>query len=332
MLLDELGDVPASAQVKLLRTIEHREITPVGDARPRPVNVRFLAATNRPLDALMTSGAFREDLFFRLSVFPIHVPPLRDRREDIPELAARFLANVTRASDATISLRDDVVRELMARSWSGNVRELRNAVERAAIVARGPDIRVEHLPPPARPDSPSSRAPERPASQPAHRLARSRDAQSVTVLRDRTHPLRSRARSGRAATAGIGLAPEPRQPCPGRAADRHSPCNVASKAEKIRPGMRTRVQTRGFSGLRCLVGATGCEAAAGKVLAERDANLLLLRNAGWARLDRVPARGSSTPRSVSGDSSASIRVRAVMSSTRFTLPTSQGHRKGTSGS
>ncbi len=154
MLLDELGDVPAAAQVKLLRAIEHREITPVGDARPRPVNVRFLAATNRPLDALMTSGAFREDLFFRLSVFPIHVPPLRDRREDIPELAARFLAQVTRAPDDKVSLRDDVVRELMSRPWSGNVRELRNAIERAAIVARGSDIRVEHLPPSARPDSP----------------------------------------------------------------------------------------------------------------------------------------------------------------------------------
>ena len=158
VLLDELGDVPATAQVKLLRAIEHREITPVGDARPRPVNVRFLAATNRPLDALMTSGAFREDLFFRLSVFPIHVPPLRDRREDIAELAARFLAQVTRASDDQVSLRDDVVRELMARPWSGNVRELRNAIERAAIIARGRDIRVEHLPPPARADS-SSLAP-----------------------------------------------------------------------------------------------------------------------------------------------------------------------------
>jgi DNA-binding NtrC family response regulator len=155
VLLDELGDVPAAAQVKLLRAIEHREITPVGDARPRPVNVRFLAATNRPLDALMASGAFRHDLFFRLSVFPIHVPPLRARREDIPELAARFLAQVTKVLDNKVSLRDDVVRELMARPWSGNVRELRNAIERAAIVARGRDIRVEHLPPPARVDVPS---------------------------------------------------------------------------------------------------------------------------------------------------------------------------------
>jgi two-component system nitrogen regulation response regulator GlnG len=160
VLLDEVGDVPAPAQVKLLRAIEHREITPVGDARPKPVNVRFLAATNRPLDALIASGAFREDLFFRLSVFPIHVPPLRDRREDIPELAARFLAQVTRASDDQVSLRDDVARELMARPWSGNVRELRNAIERAAIIARGRDIRIEHLPPPARADLASGSNPQ----------------------------------------------------------------------------------------------------------------------------------------------------------------------------
>jgi DNA-binding NtrC family response regulator len=155
VLLDELGGVPAAAQVKLLRAIEHREITPVGDARPKTVNVRFLAATNRPLDALMTSGAFREDLFFRLSVFPIRVPPLRDRREDIPELAARFLAQVVKRSDERVSIREDVLRELVARPWSGNVRELRNAIERAVIMARGRDIRVEHLPPPARVDSQS---------------------------------------------------------------------------------------------------------------------------------------------------------------------------------
>ena len=91
VLLDEIGDVPPAVQVKLLRAIEHREVTPVGDARPRPIDVRFLAATNRPLDELMAAGEFREDLFFRLSVFPIRVPPLRDRREDIPALASHFL-------------------------------------------------------------------------------------------------------------------------------------------------------------------------------------------------------------------------------------------------
>ncbi len=158
VLLDEIGDVPPAVQVKLLRAIEHREVTPVGDARPRPINVRFLAATNRPLGELMAAGQFREDLFFRLSVFPIRIPPLRDRREDIPALASHFLSHVNLPHGSQITLRDDVALDLMARPWLGNVRELRNAIERAAIIARGREIRTEHLPPPAdqepRPASP----------------------------------------------------------------------------------------------------------------------------------------------------------------------------------
>jgi two-component system nitrogen regulation response regulator GlnG len=148
VLLDEIGDVPPAMQVKLLRAIEHREIIPVGDVRPRSIDVRFLAATNRPLRELMATGEFREDLFFRLSGFPIEVPPLRDRRDDIPALAAHFMA----LSDLPGSrrLRDDVVAELMARPWLGNVRELRNTIECAAIVARGREIRPEDLPAPAR--------------------------------------------------------------------------------------------------------------------------------------------------------------------------------------
>jgi DNA-binding NtrC family response regulator len=149
VLLDEIGDVPSAVQVKLLRAIEHREVTPIGDARPRPIDVRFLAATNRPLDELMASGEFREDLFFRLSVFPIRVPPLRDRREDIPALASHFLDLLNLPLGGQDSLRDDVVSDLMSRPWPGNVRELRNAIERAAIVARGREIHPEHLPPPS---------------------------------------------------------------------------------------------------------------------------------------------------------------------------------------
>jgi two-component system nitrogen regulation response regulator GlnG len=153
LLLDEIGDVPLPVQVKLLRAIEHREITPVGDARPQPIDVRFLAATNRPLADQIAAGEFRHDLFFRLSVFPIHVPPLRDRRDDIPELARYFLKRLNPDGGDVNSLREDVTAALMARPWPGNVRELRNAVERAAIVARGRAIRPEHLPPP--PDLPA---------------------------------------------------------------------------------------------------------------------------------------------------------------------------------
>jgi DNA-binding NtrC family response regulator len=147
VLLDEIGDVSPNLQVKLLRAIEHREITPVGDARPRPTDIRVIAATNRPLAALMASGEFREDLFFRLSVFQIHIPPLRDRREDIPVLAEHFLKQSRLANVAETPLADDVRSALSARPWTGNVRELRNAIEHAAIIARGQAIRPEHLPP-----------------------------------------------------------------------------------------------------------------------------------------------------------------------------------------
>ncbi len=147
VLLDEVGDIPPPLQVKLLRAIERREVTPVGDARPRPADIRVIAATHRPLGDLMAAGQFREDLFFRLSVFPIHVPPLRERRGDIPLLAAHFLRLSARSGTAgNLSIPEVVLKELAARDWSGNVRELRNAVEHAAIVARGRGIRPEDLP------------------------------------------------------------------------------------------------------------------------------------------------------------------------------------------
>lgn len=149
VLLDEVGDIPPALQVKLLRAIEHREVTPVGDARPRPTDIRVIAATNRPLADLMAAGLFREDLYFRLSVFPIHLPPLRERREDIPALAAHFLAQARLPDGVDIHVSKDVLEALQARPWVGNVRELRNAVEHAAIVARGRPIRAEHLPPSA---------------------------------------------------------------------------------------------------------------------------------------------------------------------------------------
>ena len=145
VLLDEVGDAPASLQVKLLRAIENREITPVGDARTRNVDIRVLAATNRSLPEMVASGAFREDLYFRLAAFPIRIPSLRERPEDIPALAGHFLARIRGRNDGT-RLADGVVEALQTRPWPGNVRELRNAIEHAAILARGGPIRVEHLP------------------------------------------------------------------------------------------------------------------------------------------------------------------------------------------
>ncbi|WP_337174185.1 sigma-54 dependent transcriptional regulator [Paludisphaera sp.] len=156
VLLDEIGDVPLGMQVKLLRAIEHREVTPVGDARPRGIDVRFLAATNRPLHRLMADNQFREDLYFRLSVFPIHIPPLRDRPEDIPELARHFIALADPSRGRAADLRPDTLAELRRRPWTGNVRELRNAIERAVILARGCPILPEHLPPAAASLAPES--------------------------------------------------------------------------------------------------------------------------------------------------------------------------------
>jgi two-component system nitrogen regulation response regulator GlnG len=146
VLLDEVGDIPANLQVKLLRVIEHREFTPVGDARPRPTDIRVIAATNRPLPQLIATGQFREDLFFRLGVFQIHIPPLRDRREDIPALAEHFLHQSQTTSHNEVRLSDAALDELCSRPWPGNVRELRNTIEHAMILARGQTIHREHLP------------------------------------------------------------------------------------------------------------------------------------------------------------------------------------------
>lgn len=146
ILLDELGDIPLPVQVKMLRAIEHREVTPVGDARPRPVDFRIIAATNRPLESMMANGQFREDLFFRLNVFPVHIPPLRDRREDIPLLAQHFLTLARPGLAGTLGA--DFLAEIQGRRWVGNVRELRNAIERAVVIARGSELSPEHLPMP----------------------------------------------------------------------------------------------------------------------------------------------------------------------------------------
>lgn len=145
VLLDEIADTEPALQVKLLRALEQREITPVGDARPRPMNVRIIAATNRNLPEFIADGRFREDLYFRLSVFRIELPPLRDRLEDVPLLAMHFL-RTTRPGDSSVGLSDEVLDELQRRNWPGNVRELRNVIDHAAVVAREGAIRRDHLP------------------------------------------------------------------------------------------------------------------------------------------------------------------------------------------
>jgi transcriptional regulator with GAF, ATPase, and Fis domain len=147
LFLDEIGELPLDAQAKLLRALQEHEIDRVGGTRTIQLDVRILAATNRDLEALVRENRFRADLFYRLAVFPIVVPPLRERRDDIPELvsvfvrtlAARHVSNVT-AVDA------DALAYLQAYDWPGNVRELQNVLERAVVLARGSTLGIPDLP------------------------------------------------------------------------------------------------------------------------------------------------------------------------------------------
>ncbi len=147
VFLDEIGDTPLELQVKLLRSIEYHEVTPVGGVRPRHVDFRVIAATNHPLETLVQAGRFRADLFYRLNVFVIEAPALRERREDLPLLCEYFLAGIECGRSCEIA--EDALAELERRPWHGNVRELRNAIEHAAVLARGGVITAGHLPPPS---------------------------------------------------------------------------------------------------------------------------------------------------------------------------------------
>lgn len=136
LFLDEIGELPLDAQVKLLRVLQDGSIEPVGAAKPEKVNVRLISATNRRLLNLTKDGAFREDLFYRLNVFPIYVPPLRDRREDIQLLAEHFLAQLSaEAGRNVVGIGKDALEMLKGYDWPGNVRQLQNAIYRALVLA-----------------------------------------------------------------------------------------------------------------------------------------------------------------------------------------------------
>jgi DNA-binding NtrC family response regulator len=148
IFLDEIGELPLPVQVKLNRVLQEKEIRRVGDNRPTPVDVRVIAATHRDLKAEVATGRFREDLFYRVNVFPVVLPALRDRREDIPLLASHFLEKHTGALRKDLSgIEADALRALTGYPWPGNVRELENAIERAVAVAKGPKIELRDLPP-----------------------------------------------------------------------------------------------------------------------------------------------------------------------------------------
>ena len=134
-------------QARLLRVLQDQSVTPVGSEKSCQISVRFLAATNRDLQAMVSSGRFRHDLFFRLNVVPIHVPPLRERLEDVPALTEHFLQQSARRLDRTISISEKAMAALQLYSWPGNVRELENLVERMAILDRDGVIDSDDIPP-----------------------------------------------------------------------------------------------------------------------------------------------------------------------------------------
>jgi sigma-54 dependent transcriptional regulator, acetoin dehydrogenase operon transcriptional activator AcoR len=148
LLLDEIGDIPISVQNQLLRVLQEREIVRLGESRPRKIDVRVLAATHRNLSDEAAKGSFRSDLFYRIRVARITLPPLRDRREDIPLLADSFLAQLSAASGKRVTeVNRDALRLLTAYPWPGNIRELRSAIEFALIGCRGTVIQPDDLPP-----------------------------------------------------------------------------------------------------------------------------------------------------------------------------------------
>jgi DNA-binding NtrC family response regulator len=149
IFLDEIGDIPPETQARLLRVIQEREFTPLGDTVPRRVDVRIIAATNVDLKEAVRQGTFREDLYYRLSVVPIELPPLRDRREDILPLAQAFIRKYNEENGRQISeqIAPEVLALLENYAWPGNVRELENSIERAVVIAPGTEITRECLRP-----------------------------------------------------------------------------------------------------------------------------------------------------------------------------------------
>jgi len=146
--LDEVGEMSPSLQVKLLRALQEREVVPVGATEPVAIDVRIIAATNRDLEHEMRKGTFRSDLYYRLNVISLHIPPLRERRDDVPLLADHFLTALARANDREPPLRlaASALEALQAYDWPGNVRELENALERAAVLCTGDVLDVDTLP------------------------------------------------------------------------------------------------------------------------------------------------------------------------------------------
>jgi DNA-binding NtrC family response regulator len=146
LFLDEIGDLPFDMQAKLLRALQEKEVRPVGSTDRIPLSARIIAATNRDLDASVRQGTFRQDLFFRLNVVQIKIPPLRERKTDIPILVNSFLEKFSEANGRMRTISEDAIARMMAYDWPGNVRELENAIERAIALGSGPILHAGDLP------------------------------------------------------------------------------------------------------------------------------------------------------------------------------------------
>lgn len=146
VFLDEIGELPMATQVKLLRVVEDREVLRLGDRRPRSIDVRFISATHRDLEKEIAAGRFREDLYYRLNGLAVELPPLRNRRDEIPALASAFLAEAgARARRGPFSFDPDAMKTLIAHEWPGNVRELKNVIDRSVVLVEGLVIHSEAL-------------------------------------------------------------------------------------------------------------------------------------------------------------------------------------------
>jgi transcriptional regulator with PAS, ATPase and Fis domain len=172
LFLDEVGDLPLSLQVKLLRVLQERTFERVGETQPRKTDARIIAATHRDLLAEVRAGRFREDLYYRLRVVPIEIPPLRDRREDVEPLAVFLLARVGARTGRALRFSPDALRVFLGYAWPGNVREMENALEYAVAVCKGQTILPEDLPSELREPAPASRS--APATDPSAAAERDR--------------------------------------------------------------------------------------------------------------------------------------------------------------
>jgi DNA-binding NtrC family response regulator len=146
LFLDEIGDMPVDLQAKLLRALQEREVKPVGSTERRRIDVRIIAATHRDLESAIKSGTFRQDLYFRLNVVQVKLPPLRERKSDIPLLVTSFLDKFSDPQQPPRTISEDAMRQLIGYDWPGNVRELENAIERAVALGSGPIVHVADLP------------------------------------------------------------------------------------------------------------------------------------------------------------------------------------------